>query len=220
MNSDSVYGLSDFLFAWYGKIQRVKPPAVDPSVTLPPILAEWYEFSLGSEHPLTFDTRCLAPTRLREESGHTKFWVESQGCWEWAFRRDSPDFPVYFRDPGDRYWKPAGVPLAGFLIAMAVHEAVQGAPCVAYSSSVTAADLQRILAFVAQPGISAPEPYGTAIYLSDGLLAEVEIFDPGDFGPPLTEDRYMVTLASRNPQVLGEATAVAPNAKWRLDTNE
>lgn len=220
MSGDSTDSLSGFLSEWYGDIRRVQLPPEEKYASFPPALMEWYELTLGSNLPLTSQTRALAPARLREDSGYTVFWVEAQGCWEWAFRQDGEGLPVYFRDPGEKNWQSAGLPLADFLLSMAKMEAIQGAPFIAYSSSVTSGDLESVLGFFEQSGIAAPRPYGAEIYHVRDVLAEVERFDSGDFHPRRAEDRYIVTLASCSRHVLAELTDIAPDAQWRLDVSE
>ncbi|GIH90660.1 hypothetical protein ACFFMN_27110 [Planobispora siamensis] len=189
--------ISRFLSAWYGPPDR--PAAPPPEAErLPPPLRAWYGVTSGYARPLLFNHKINPAASVYEDDGMLGFCVDDFEWQEFGVPSGDED-PVVHRQliDGDTGWEPheEGMRLSQFLVAVLLHETVQGARYGAAADGLPRDRLGRLL----EPLRPLPGPeLFTAQYAGEGLLA---IAWPAS-------GAWSVRLAAREPQLLAYAAAV------------
>jgi hypothetical protein len=224
VTSDS---LERFLTRWYGPPDRPPAPVHDAAVSMPSALRHWYEVTGRWSVPVVHHNLLLPPGELEMLDGKLLFWVENQGCWEWATEAAGDDPPVYDREPSEdpTPWLLTSKSLATFLVHVAVFEALVGVPHHAMTAHPIPQDQVDTLLQGLTPlrGVTWRWPsLGYGLYAGDGILADVgpsgqTVADPARFRVDPGQSDCALSLAALTPQLLERRMQLAPSGtRWHV----
>lgn len=207
--------LNEFLEWWYGPPARVLGRVA--SAPVPTALAEWYAAEQAWDRRLALQNRVLAASELATQDGFTRFYVENQDIWHWAFGMGA-DPEVFDREnePGVP-WLATGAKLSRFLVHAAMFEAT-----FASRVSATAIDIDRThydrvvnpLVAVAMTPWNWPGP-DSRLFYCDRILAFGGVNDrPGT--PVTAESLYHVNVAARSNDDLAYLDEI--DISWAYNT--
>ena len=204
--SDRMTALRSFVTAWHGASSE-RPIAIDP--TFPAPLREFHSLVSGRPRVLVQNS-LIEPSELVVEDGRVLFYIENQGVCLWSTEPQGADPPVYFRmNEKGALWRREAEPLSGFLIQLALYEAILGSEIGAWSACVDSSVVERLCGLMQPlplgrwfwPGVctsDANDPASSRFHARDGALMFVS--------PNGSE--FDVFLAAREPAALDFADAV------------
>ncbi|MFJ4006752.1 hypothetical protein ACIPWL_25335 [Streptomyces sp. NPDC090023] len=187
-----------FLQRWYGFAGSVARETACMESDVPPELAEWYQTSLLTGVPVTFQDHPIDVTALvREADGMLPFWVENQHGFYWAVNPSRDDRQVFCRESGASEWRTTGESLETFLLHCAVREAIIGAEW-KFTEFIEESKLQDSLQNFSRlnfVSLASEEPEAT-LWCGMDSLARLTL-PPAGYGRP-DEQIWMLTIAASN----------------------
>ena len=139
--AERMRALESFLAEWYGPSARTLIEAV-PDVPSP--LLEFHRRIAGLPKVVTFNE--LVPlNELVVKRGRLLFYVENQGVCLWSTEPSDDDPPVWWRlNESGKKWLREDEPLSGFLIQLALFEAIGHSPFGASAANLETAKLEAL----------------------------------------------------------------------------
>lgn len=199
-----------FLDEWHGSAPLAR---VDPSLTMPDPLRRFYELTLEHPHAVVQNNLVLPAELDVDGDGKMLFYYENQGVYLNATDPTGIDAPVYGRFDESDPWLVEGDPLSRFLTAVAVFEAVFGAPEGASAAWIGPEERTRALAPLEQLPLAPwrwPE-YPTPFYASADLVA---VGAPNVAGDDDTDWSLFIGSRSAAPLAYLAPLIEAGRAEW------